>query len=193
MLGLFIPCNRWISCVRCWVAESYKLIRWFWFWNILRKEATKQAISNKIALFLHWLPVQGYSLFQDCTTVIQTNNFTSTHLPIWPSSIPIVITSSSLQWPLSASWCWDQNCFQKLHFLLCCSAIWNILPTDLTENFNSMLLFDFKLVNLVFAAWKRISTNLHSRLSHKRNPHLWFVSLNWHIMPNVALKGTLPH
>jgi len=40
--------------------------------------------------------------------------YTSTHLPIRPTSIiPNVITSSPLQRPLSASRCWGQNCFRQ--------------------------------------------------------------------------------
>jgi len=54
-------------------------------------------------------------------------------------------------------------------------TIWNSLPADLTDNFNN------KLLLVLNAASKRISTNFHSRPSHERCPRLRFVSLNWHV------------
>jgi len=70
---------------------------------------------------LHWLPVR---VVQDRITVIQINYYTSTHLPIQPTSILNVITSSPLQRPLSASRCWGQNCFQQSRVLpRCCDNL----------------------------------------------------------------------
>jgi len=59
---------------------------------------------------------------QDCTTDIQINNHTLTHLPVGPTSILNVIMSSPLQQPLSASQCWGQNCFRQSHTPPHCSG-----------------------------------------------------------------------
>jgi len=122
---------------------------------------------------------QGKNPLYDCTTDIEINNYTSTHLSIRHTFLPNAITSSPLQrlhvYTLSASRCWSHVCFRQSR----------VLPrrSDNLELYQLILLIIlttcFYLV--LNAASKRISTNFHSRPSHKRCPRLRFVSSNWHM------------
>jgi len=52
--------------------------------------------------------------------VMQINNYTSTRLPIRPTSIPnYIMTPSPLQRPVSALRCWSQNCSRQSRILPC--------------------------------------------------------------------------
>ena len=101
---------------------------------------------------------------QDRANDIQVNNYTSTHLPIRPTSGPNFITSSPLQRPLSPSRC----CMGPGLFSAVARSATPLRPFGTLYLLTSLTILATCFYLVFNAASKRISTNFHFWPSHKR-------------------------